>query len=265
MYKIINSFAFIGCIIWLYVDPSPEPVVVLLLSVAAFFRDDIHGVIGKNIFTLTPKKKLIRSLGSSKFSFINGQPSHIGYSDNPTAGAPAWTAMDIPLTPETAPVAVTGATNTAPIIITSAANHELFTGQQVSVTDVTGNTAANGNFTVTVPVMGLTNASNTTPIVITSAGHGAAMGNIVVVFGVTGNTAANDTWVITVIDANSFSLNGSAGATRRSEACRRAQYYMPKLPRPSLRRTKPEQSFHRLRTRSAIALRLPTLRAGSDQ
>lgn len=65
--------AFAGCLVWIYIEPSPEPVVVLLLSTAGFFRDDIHGVIGKNIFTLTPKNKLIRESSVSKFSFVNAE------------------------------------------------------------------------------------------------------------------------------------------------------------------------------------------------
>lgn len=73
MYKIINFLAFVGCIVWLYVDPSPEPVVVLLLSVAGFFRDDIHGIIGKNVITLTPKNQLIRDLDAAKYSFVNSE------------------------------------------------------------------------------------------------------------------------------------------------------------------------------------------------
>jgi hypothetical protein len=73
LYKIINFLAFIGCIVWLYIDQSPEPVVVLLLSFAGFFRDDIHGMIGKNVFTLTPKTGLIRDLESAKYSFIDSE------------------------------------------------------------------------------------------------------------------------------------------------------------------------------------------------
>ena len=73
MYKIINFLAFIGCIVWLYIDQSPESVVVLLLSVAGFFRDDIHGIIGKNVFALTPKTGLIRDLESAKYSFIDSE------------------------------------------------------------------------------------------------------------------------------------------------------------------------------------------------
>lgn len=73
MYRILNIFAFIGCVIWLYSQPSPEHVVALIVSVAGFFRDDIHGVIGKNIFTLTPKNNLIHDLNTSKYSFTNPQ------------------------------------------------------------------------------------------------------------------------------------------------------------------------------------------------
>tara|TARA_B100002019_G_C21087847_1_gene507071 strand:+ start:35 stop:733 length:699 start_codon:yes stop_codon:yes gene_type:complete len=71
LYRIINFLAFIGCIIWLLLDQTPEPIVALLLTIAGFFRDDIHGVIGKDIFTLTPKNKLIRDLEAARYSFIN--------------------------------------------------------------------------------------------------------------------------------------------------------------------------------------------------
>lgn len=70
LYRIINYLAFIGCIVWLVIDQSPEPVVVLLLTIAGFFRDEIHGVIGKNVFTLTPKNQLIRDLETARYSFI---------------------------------------------------------------------------------------------------------------------------------------------------------------------------------------------------
>ena len=70
MYKILNFLAFVGCIVWIYIEPSPEPVVVLIASFAAFFRDDIHGIIGKSIFSLTPKSSLVRDFDSVKYSFI---------------------------------------------------------------------------------------------------------------------------------------------------------------------------------------------------
>jgi hypothetical protein len=45
--------------------------------------------------------------------------------------------------------AITGASNTSPIEITTSANHGFSTGDSVCITGVTGNTAANGNWTVT--------------------------------------------------------------------------------------------------------------------
>ena len=57
----------------------------------------------------------------------------------------------------------------------------------------------------------ITGATNATPIVITSAGHNLNTGTRVTISGVTGNTAANGDWGVTVLDANTFSLNFSAG------------------------------------------------------
>ncbi|MFO0824393.1 MAG: beta-1,3-glucanase family protein [Gemmataceae bacterium] len=181
---------------------------------------------------------------------------------------------------------VTDASNANPIVITSA-NHGLTTGDNVTVSGVMGNTAANGAFTVTVidantfslngstgngnytsggfwttgggpvgvqvdrstifqgstnttylefirnqvlagntnanpfledyaaqpntqssPITGATNAS---PIVITSANHDLTTGDVIEVSGVGGNTAANGIFTVTVVDANTFSLDGSQG------------------------------------------------------
>ena len=57
----------------------------------------------------------------------------------------------------------------------------------------------------------ITNATNVTPIIVTSASHGLSTGDVITIEGVVGNTNANAEWVITKIDANSFSLDGSAG------------------------------------------------------
>lgn len=54
-------------------DPGPEPLLVLITSIAARFRDEIHGVIGKNIFSLTPRSKPVRDLSNSKYSFLDDQ------------------------------------------------------------------------------------------------------------------------------------------------------------------------------------------------
>ena len=71
-------------------------------------------------------------------------------------------------------VAVSGAANTSPITLTTAA-HGLTTGDRVAVTEVGGNTAANGTWTVTV-------VSPTTFTLDGSAGNGAYTGGGYVVF-----------------------------------------------------------------------------------
>lgn len=58
----------------------------------------------------------------------------------------------------------------------------------------------------------IANASNAMPIVITSNGHGLTTGTQVTISGVGGNNNANGTWIVTVLDANTFSLNGSTGS-----------------------------------------------------
>lgn len=57
----------------------------------------------------------------------------------------------------------------------------------------------------------VTAATNASPIVITQTGHGHVTNDYVGISGDTGNTAANGIWKVTVIDANTYSLNGSTG------------------------------------------------------
>lgn len=57
----------------------------------------------------------------------------------------------------------------------------------------------------------ITAASNASPISVTSTSHGFATGDVVYVANVAGNTAANGIWQVTVVDANTYTLNGSTG------------------------------------------------------
>lgn len=57
----------------------------------------------------------------------------------------------------------------------------------------------------------VTAASNATPIQVTAAAHGLNTGTRVNVSGVGGNTAANTETTVTRVDANNFTLDGSAG------------------------------------------------------
>lgn len=65
--------------------------------------------------------------------------------------------------------------------------------------------------TADVGVKAITGATNASPIVITATAHGFTTGDRVAIGGVGGNTAANGNHTITVIDANTFSLDGSTG------------------------------------------------------
>ncbi|WP_146408387.1 dockerin type I domain-containing protein [Allorhodopirellula heiligendammensis] len=75
----------------------------------------------------------------------NGRSNYIGFSDDEGA---TWTEMDLPvylLGSEN----IDNATNASPIVVTTATGNAFRTGDLVRITGVQGNTAANGEFTVT--------------------------------------------------------------------------------------------------------------------
>lgn len=78
----------------------------------------------------------------------SGQLSRGGVFRSVNGGA-SWTRMDTPLIPAGAPMFLTSASNTSPIVITDPL-HGLWDGNHINITGVTGNTAANGAFFVTV-------------------------------------------------------------------------------------------------------------------
>ena len=124
-----------------------------------------------------------------------------------------------------------------PIEITSTA-HGLITGDLVEITGVSGNTNANGRWTVTrvdadkftlnsstgnaaytsggiwTKQHAISTATNPAsgPIEITSTAHGLLTGGTIIITGVGGNTAANGTWTITTVNADKFTLNSSTAS-----------------------------------------------------
>ena len=131
---------------------------------------------------------------------------------------------------------IRAATNTSPIVITSP-NHGLTSGQRIRISNVAGNTAANGVKKITVLdanrfrldstagngaydttngfgmwtaniVTTVTNAAN---MLMTSPGHGLTTGDEIRVTGVLGNTAANGTFKVTVLDVDRFYLQKAGG------------------------------------------------------
>jgi hypothetical protein len=131
---------------------------------------------------------------------------------------------------------IRAATNTGPIAITSP-NHGLRSGQRVRISNVNGNTAANGVFKITVvdantfrldgstgngvyvPGNGfgtwkanvITAAANSSNLVITSPAHGLRTGEEIRVTGVLGNSAANGVFKVSVLTADTFRLIGAVG------------------------------------------------------
>jgi hypothetical protein len=132
---------------------------------------------------------------------------------------------------------LSGATNQAPIAITTAAAHALTTGQQVTISGVLGNTAANGTRTIVVTspttftltgsdgtasgaytantglvyaTSGMISTAAGAPVVITTtAAHGLSTGQVVTIEGVTNNENAFGTWTITVTSSTTFKLEGA--------------------------------------------------------
>lgn len=66
---------------------------------------------------------------------------------------------------------------------------------------------------VTHAITNVAQATPSAPITVTSAGHGLASNQGVVISGVGGYTQANGTWILTVVDANTFTLNGTVNFT----------------------------------------------------
>ena len=75
MYRIISFIALVACITWFAINPGFEPFIAIMVSFGAFFRDEVHGVVGLNFLSLTPKASLVRDLTHSKYSFI--EPEYI--------------------------------------------------------------------------------------------------------------------------------------------------------------------------------------------
>ena len=88
--------------------------------------------------------------------FVNiiqvGRPAGIFHSSN---GATSWVAMDLPRTPDGAPISISAPSLVAPgtpiaITTTATGNHGLRDGAEIKVSDVEGTTGANGIWTISL-------------------------------------------------------------------------------------------------------------------
>ena len=86
---------------------------------------------------------------------------------------------------------VNGATNASPIVVSTTASHGLVTGSKVTIASATGNTAANGTFTIT-------NVDATHFSLNGSTGNGAWVSGGTVTYGATGWLWANSGTVLSI-------------------------------------------------------------------
>jgi Putative Flp pilus-assembly TadE/G-like len=109
----------------------------------AFWKDYIDYVLGAGRWNSSS------NMYGSQSANSNTAGTALYYNNPSTTNlAPQITARSS-LTGNQKTGSLTGATNASPIVITSA-GHGLVTGDSVTISGVTGNTAANGNFVVTV-------------------------------------------------------------------------------------------------------------------
>lgn len=73
MYRLLVVIAFIGSVAWFATNPGFEPGIACVLSFAAIFRDELHGMVGARIFSLTPRSRLVRNMTHARYSFTQSE------------------------------------------------------------------------------------------------------------------------------------------------------------------------------------------------
>ncbi|WP_406696275.1 hypothetical protein V5E97_35330 [Singulisphaera sp. Ch08] len=146
-----------GPVLDLVTDPA-SPATFFAATTSGIFRSTDDGVNWVNVTPVgAPISNASSNLEMAVHSSATQHVVYLGVLNNgrlaaiyrsETAGN-AWTAMDIPEVVEVDTNPITGATNAAPIVVTSA-SHGQRTGDRVLISGVTGNTAANGTWTITV-------------------------------------------------------------------------------------------------------------------
>lgn len=123
---------------------------------------------------------------------------------------------------------VTNASNTSPIVATIP-NNNFTTGENIEITGVNGNTAANGSFfvvqqgVVITAITGsaikvITGLTDNIPPIVTVTSHGYSTGNRVQIVGSAGTNTINGVFYINVIDINNFSLYTDVALTQPVDA-----------------------------------------------
>lgn len=176
-----------GSVLDLAVDPSDRTRFYATVAGQGVFLSTDSGQSFNNVATSDPTGLLAAMQGSVSNAELgvgsdgrvwavvmrSGQAFYIGHSSNQGS---SWTSMDLPRFPQTPAAAITSASNTTPIVITLPGNHGLPLNNgnvRVRITSVTGNTAANGDWSV-APVQATDPPNQFT--LVGSSGNGADAG-----------------------------------------------------------------------------------------
>lgn len=73
VYRSLTFIAFVASVAWLVVAPGFAPAIACLAWVTAVLRDEVHGVIGTHLLSLTPRNAPIRSLVHTQYSFCRSE------------------------------------------------------------------------------------------------------------------------------------------------------------------------------------------------
>jgi hypothetical protein len=69
VYRLLTFVALVATIAWFVTDPGPHTFIACVAALAARFRDEIHGVVGRRVLSLTPRNAPIRNLTHHRYSF----------------------------------------------------------------------------------------------------------------------------------------------------------------------------------------------------
>lgn len=73
MYRVIFVLAFGASVAWMYTSPGYEPFIGILVSIGGLLRDEVHGIVGARLLSLTPRRGLVRSLSNTQYSFTRSE------------------------------------------------------------------------------------------------------------------------------------------------------------------------------------------------
>lgn len=69
MTRLLSLIAFAAAMAWMFNEPSYEPFIGIVTTLALLMRDEVHGFIGTTWISLNPRRGVIKSLPFNGYSF----------------------------------------------------------------------------------------------------------------------------------------------------------------------------------------------------